>query len=84
MECAIVTTDAGGIKQVIRDGVDGKMVAVDEWTMLSNELRDLRSNRAQCKTFGPAARARVEETFGLDRMVHALQDIYHYYGQANR
>ena len=38
MECAIVTTDAGGIKEVIRDDVDGLMVKVENWLDLSKKL----------------------------------------------
>jgi L-malate glycosyltransferase len=35
MECAIISTDAGGIKEVIRDQKDGMICKVDEWTKLS-------------------------------------------------
>src|SRR5690606_8620070 len=35
MECAIVSTDAGGIKEVIRNGEDGLTCKVEDWTQLS-------------------------------------------------
>ncbi|MCB0490724.1 MAG: glycosyltransferase [Cyclobacteriaceae bacterium] len=81
MECAIATTDAGGIKQVVRDGIDGKMVAVENWADLSNILKNLSNDRPQCKALGLAARSRVENAFGLDRMVLGLEDLYHHYGK---
>lgn len=78
MECAIVTTDAGGIKEVIRNDVDGLMVDVDSWRILSEKILSLRDKSCQ-KQFGKAARKRVEELFSLKLMVSQLEDIYKEY-----
>ncbi|MDL5051594.1 glycosyltransferase [Oscillatoria amoena NRMC-F 0135] len=77
MQCAIVTTNAGGIKQVVRNGLDGVVVEVDEWKTLSNKLNELTNDNAKQKALGEAARKRTEEAFSLVRMVNELESLYH-------
>lgn len=76
MECAIVTTDAGGIKQVIRDGTDGILVEVDQWKDLSGKLSVLMKDEANRKSLGMAAQNRVVQAFSLQRMVGELEELY--------
>jgi glycosyltransferase involved in cell wall biosynthesis len=76
MECAVVTTDAGGIKQVIRDGTDGILVKVDQWKDLSVKLSVLMKDEANRKSLGMAARNRVVHAFSLQRMVGELESLY--------
>jgi len=76
MACAVVTTDAGGIKQVIRHQVDGLMVPADQWVLLERQLEVLLADTARQKAFSRAARCRVEEQFGLQPMVQNLEQIY--------
>jgi glycosyltransferase involved in cell wall biosynthesis len=80
MQCAIVTTNAGGIKQIVRDGLDGVSVEVDQWTTLSNKLLDLVNDKEKRKMFGGAARKRATEQFSLKRMVKELEDTYESFG----
>jgi glycosyltransferase involved in cell wall biosynthesis len=76
MECAIVTTDAGGVKQVIRHGVDGILVNVDQWSGLPMKLDELINDERKRIAFGVAARSRVVEAFSLKRMVGELEEVY--------
>ena len=76
MECAIVSTDAGGIKEVIVDGKDGMMVSVDQWTELSKKLEILYENPEKKTAFQNAARQRVLEQFSLENMVDQLEINY--------
>jgi glycosyltransferase involved in cell wall biosynthesis len=76
MECAIVTTDAGGIKEVIRHEVDGLMVPVEQWKDLSDCLTSLTKDDARRRMLGTAARERVIQSFGMTRMVGELQQLY--------
>lgn len=75
MQCAIVTTDAGGIKEVIRDNADGLMTGTDDWMLLSEKIEILKDADVR-KKFGEAARKRVEESFSLKVMVNALEEKY--------
>ena len=76
MECAIVTTDAGGIKEVINNGKDGFLVPLDEWQSLVKPLSYLIQNPSEIKNFGVNARLRVEHSFGMKAMVQQIEKIY--------
>ncbi|UII24845.1 glycosyltransferase [Fulvivirga maritima] len=74
MECAVLTTDAGGIKEVIEADESGVMVSVDNWSQLSNSLKDI--NTSQIEKLGKNARQRVIDHFSLNNMVSRLEQIY--------
>ncbi|MGM0933361.1 MAG: glycosyltransferase [Bacteroidota bacterium] len=76
MECAVVSTDAGGIKEVIRDGNDGLTCPVDEWEELSELCQSLIDDKEKLKGYKVAARKRVVDSFSLKRMVGELEAIY--------
>ncbi|WP_296623699.1 glycosyltransferase [Marivirga sp.] len=75
MECAIVTTDAGGVKEVVEDGESGLMVGVDDWEQLAGKLEMLRDDELRIE-LAKNARKRVEEAFSLKRMVDELEEVY--------
>lgn len=76
MECAIVTTDAGGIREVIRNGTDGFMVPVDKWEDLKFHLDHLAINRKDIPAWGKKARERVIGEFSLQKMVDDIEALY--------
>ena len=76
MECAVVCTDAGGIKEVIRDQQDGFMLPVPQWKELETPLSNLIQNKALIRTYGEKARRRVQESFSLKAMVQETEDAY--------
>jgi L-malate glycosyltransferase len=76
MECAIVSTNAGGIKEVIRDEVDGLIVDVENWHILSEKLNVLANNSKLLQRLKKAARMRVIEEFSLQLMVENLENEY--------
>ncbi len=75
MECAIVTTNAGGVKEVINDGESGLMVPVEEWEKLREKLEALKDDELRLH-LAKCARKRVQEAFSLQRMVEELEGIY--------
>ena len=76
MECAIVSTDAGGIKEVVRNGKDGYICKVDDYKLLPNLCKELIENPEKMKRMKLAARKRVESEFGLANMVEKLEEYY--------
>ncbi len=76
MECAIVTTNAGGIKEVIRDEKDGLIVDVDEWPLLAKKLELLKNNEVLLEKYKIAARERAIKEFSLTTMVNHLESEY--------
>ena len=75
-ECAVVCTDAGGIKEVIRNNVDGFMLPVENWKGLLEPLSYLVNNPGEIKSYGAKARKRVEESFSLKVMVQQIEQVY--------
>jgi glycosyltransferase involved in cell wall biosynthesis len=76
MECAVVCTDAGGIKQVIRNEIDGFTVPVNSWRECRGPIEDLIINKSKIRRYGSAARERVERSFNLRNMVEEIETIY--------
>jgi glycosyltransferase involved in cell wall biosynthesis len=75
MECAVATTNAGGVKEVIQKDISGLMVDVDEWDQLAEKLEILRDNKLRL-SLARKARERVLDSFSLKRMVNELEDVY--------
>ena len=82
MECAIVTTDAGGIKEVIRNEQDGIVVGVEEWAQLSAHLVTLKNQPSRLATLQKAARLRAKASFSMDAMIKTLEQLYQHYHQS--
>ncbi len=76
MECAIVSTNAGGIKEVIRDKQDGLTCKVEEWKKLSDLCQVLIDDPEKLRKYKKAARERAVNSFSLKRMVDELEGIY--------
>lgn len=75
MECAIATTSAGGIKEVIRDGQDGLIVPVEAWEKLPALIGKLKDTAGR-RSLASKARERVVASFSLKRMVTQLEVLY--------
>lgn len=76
MQCAILSTDAGGIKEVIQPDTDGLIVAVDNWKNLSNLLIDLSNDSVKLAHFQLKARERVVSSFSIETMIGRLETLY--------
>jgi glycosyltransferase involved in cell wall biosynthesis len=76
MSCAIVSTDAGGIKEVLRPNQDGFVVSVDDWKSLSKSIVALAEDDQKLKDYQSFARKRVVESFSIEVMVHSLEKLY--------
>jgi len=73
---AIVATRAGGIPEVVEDGVTGRLVAPREAGELAQALVALLKNESLRKRMGAAGFARVSERFTVDRMVTQTAAAY--------
>ena len=74
--CAIVSTDAGGIKEVLRAEADGILVDVDRWQTLTKSLLHLSENQTKMSYYQLQARERVVEFFSIGVMVKQLETLY--------
>lgn len=76
MECAVVSTDAGGVKEVIRDGQEGWLVPVSDLLQMAPKAISILEDKALKNRFGQRARERVVNDFSLKSMVLHLEQLY--------
>lgn len=72
----VVASRAGGIPEVVRDGVDGLLVDTGDDDQLAAALRRLTEDPALRRRLGASARARVAERFTVETCVAGLVDVY--------
>jgi glycosyltransferase involved in cell wall biosynthesis len=71
----VVASDVGGIPEVVRDGVTGRLVTPDDPRALADAVIGLMDDPAGAAGLGAAARAGVER-YSIDRMVDAFEELY--------
>jgi len=76
MECAILSTNAGGIKEVIRPNEDGLIVDVDNWKQLGAILVELSNDSQKLNDFQLKSRKRVVSSFSIKTMIGRLETMY--------
>jgi glycosyltransferase involved in cell wall biosynthesis len=76
MECVPACTTAGGIPEVIKDGVNGVLVPVQQPMQLVDRLSQLMQQPDQVAQMKQAARETVINSFSMKKMVAELEDIY--------
>lgn len=72
----IVATTAGGIPEVVRDGVDGVLVPPGDAPALSRAIAALLRDRYRAHDLSTAASRRVEAEFPVSRMVEETLSVY--------
>lgn len=75
MEVPVVTTDAGGAEELVRDGKDGFVVPIQETQELSKRLAKLCNDEQKRNEMGVAARERIDEAFTIERYVESFEDL---------
>ena len=69
-----VCTDVGGVGEMLADGITGYLVPPHDPAALADRLAKLLRDRQLCRRMGVAARARVQQEFGLDASVDAAAE----------
>jgi glycosyltransferase involved in cell wall biosynthesis len=78
MACGIpiVATDVGGTREVLRDGIDGFIVAAREPAILADALRKLLQNPEDRRRMGVNARCRIEAGFSSTIFFERVSELY--------
>ena len=76
MKKACVATRAGGVLDVIDDGINGLLVPPRDVDALSETLMLLLRDEGKRKALGQEARRKVEEKFDLHHMIDRLEKLY--------
>lgn len=71
----VVTTDAGGMGEAVRDGVDGFVVAVRDHRSCARALGRLAADAPLRARMGRSGRQRVIERFRLDQQIDAFGQL---------
>jgi glycosyltransferase involved in cell wall biosynthesis len=82
--CAVISTNAGGIKEVIRHEQDGILTELHDWPLLIAHLNELVLNEELRSSLAVSARQRVIDQFSIQRMVSELETVYNSYGPQKR
>ncbi len=74
--CAIVSTKAGGVVEVVREGKDGLLSEIGDAEALAGNCMELLKHPDKRRTLQEAARNRVVASFSLETMVKELEKCY--------
>jgi glycosyltransferase involved in cell wall biosynthesis len=72
----VVTTDLGGLPELIDPGRDGEVVPADDPAALAAALGGLLADRDRAFAMGRAARTKAERRFAPERHLADLQELY--------
>lgn len=76
MECAPVTTDAGGIPEVIEDDHSGLVRRKGDVTAIEAAVVSLLDSPAKLRELGVNARERVSNNFSTRAMMECIESVY--------
>lgn len=76
MEKPVVGTAVGGVGYVIKDGLNGYLVAPDDSSALADAVIRTLSNREKAKTMGIEGRRFAEKEFTVERMCERMYGLY--------
>lgn len=74
--CPVISTDAGGVKEVVRDGIDGLLCPVEHPLTLNELAVDLLRNESKRMQFASSSRQRIVDGFSMEKMVQTLERCY--------
>lgn len=72
----VLVTCAGGMGEIIQDGVNGLVVPVGDTAALSGGLRKLMEDRSFAQALGAAARQCIENSYSIRATARAWEDLY--------
>jgi glycosyltransferase involved in cell wall biosynthesis len=71
-----VVSDAGGMKEVVRDGLDGLVFPREDWRALADCVRRLRADTELRVRLGASARSRVADEFSAEAVATRIAELY--------
>jgi glycosyltransferase involved in cell wall biosynthesis len=73
---AVVVSAAGGLAEVVEDGISGLQCPVNDSQALAAAVARLLSDSALRARLGAAARQRVEQLYAIERVCDQLERFY--------
>lgn len=72
----VVATNVGALPELVEEGRTGFLVPIRHAVAMSDKLEKFIANPQLAKTFGEAARLKVEREFTLERMLRNYAELY--------
>jgi phenylacetate-CoA ligase len=72
----VIATRAGGIPDMVEDGVDGHLVEVDDATGMAGRITELLANGPMAREMGARGREKVQVLNNPDRIASELMNLY--------
>ncbi len=73
----VVSTNVGGVANVVQEGVTGFLTKPTELTVFSQHVKNLVANRGLREQMGNRGFASVEAKYGYGRLVEDVRQLYH-------
>ena len=73
---AVLASEAGAWKEVVREGVDGYVVPVNDLSAVKDKLESLLRDESKIAKMGIAGRERVLQHYSVEREAEELCDFY--------
>ncbi len=71
-----IVSDLPGVRSVIKDKETGLVASPGNVQDLKMALKDMLSNKSRCRSYGQAARKRVEEKYDWSVLMDKLEGVY--------
>jgi glycosyltransferase involved in cell wall biosynthesis len=72
----VVAADAGGTREIVRDGVTGRLVPKRDVSALTSALLGTIADAGKAASYGRAGRAAAEDRYSLIRWTENLRALY--------
>ncbi|MDI6642077.1 MAG: glycosyltransferase family 4 protein [Elusimicrobiota bacterium] len=72
----VVATKVGGLSEVVKDGITGRLVQPRNPQALAKAIIEILLDKRKAENMGIAGRKRTEELFSIERNVNKTQEIY--------
>lgn len=77
MGTPVVSTDRGGVIEIVEEGVNGLQVPPKDPLSLARAIITLLKDEKKRIAFGRAGRERVEREFSWERMIQKVENVYY-------
>ncbi len=74
---ACVATRVSGSEDLLQDGINGRLVASENYQALADALLALLQDPALIQQYGQAARLTIEQSYSLEHSLHRYMALYH-------
>ncbi|MET4716335.1 glycosyltransferase involved in cell wall biosynthesis [Bradyrhizobium japonicum] len=84
LEKPVIATDAGGNREIVKDGENGFLIPFGDEKALALRIREIVDRPDIGSGFGRAGRALVEQKFGIEQMVQKHAELFRRLANGNR